>query len=213
MIGRKLVLGITLLLIGFILLSIPIYDGWKQSRDSQALEEALELIKEQGELMETNYESSSNRKLEKQIDSTFSNEELRNVIELEIPSIDLKEKVLTETNELNLSIALTQLKPNQVVGKGNFAIAGHRGYLNEDYFLNLPEVKKDDEIFLHAQGNKYVYKVKEINEIEPTEVEVVSDREGKKEVTLITCTTDGRNRIAVTGELAYIAEVKEEEDS
>lgn len=206
MIRRKTSLGISLLLIGLILLSVPFIDGWKQNKKVRALGQALELIQEQDEPFESTDNIGMN--VEKQGHTTLSDEQLRNVIELEIPSIKLKEKVLDETNEENLSIALTQLKQGQVAGKGNFAIAGHRGYLKKHFFRKLPAVEQGDQIILHASQKKYIYKVRELQVIKPTEVEIVNDHQGKEEITLITCTIGGRKRIAVTGELAYIVEME-----
>lgn len=48
---------------------------------------------------------------------TVSEEDLRDTMELEIPSIDLNEKVLPVTTKENLSIALTQIKSHQMPGK------------------------------------------------------------------------------------------------
>ncbi|BAB04081.1 sortase [Halalkalibacterium halodurans] len=179
------ILGVMLLLTGLILVSIPLYYEWQHGREVRALEEALSLI--------SDYE---------QVEGTsFTTDELNAVLELEIPSIELKQKVLSETTEENLKLALTQLKENQHPGEGNFAIAGHRGYRGNRHFSRLPDVTIGDEVFLHTKEETFVYKVTDISIIEPTDVDILDDRDGKHEITMITCTRSGKQRVAVRGVL------------
>lgn len=187
--NKMKVAGITLLAVGLTLLSIPLYAEWIQGKKVQALENALEMIDQQ------------DGKVKKNKELPLSEKQLKNVMELEIPSIQLKDKVLPETNEENLSIALTQIKPNQVAGKGNFSIAGHRGYRGNRHFRKLPEVEKGNEIILRTRESTYVYRVNQVKVIEPQETDVLSERNDKSEITLITCTIDGKKRIAVKGQL------------
>ncbi|GIN96044.1 hypothetical protein J6TS1_19140 [Siminovitchia terrae] len=182
----KSFLGLIFLFAGLILISIPLYHDWQQAQELRALEEALSLLSEGS--------SDSNH-------SSFTEERLKTVLELEIPSIDLKQKVLNETTEENLNIALTQLKKDQTPGKGNFAIAGHRGYRGDRHFRNLPNVQYGEKVYLHSKDETYVYKVTASKIIQPTEVEVIDDKKDKNEITMITCTIDGSERIAVKGEL------------
>ncbi|HSH52473.1 MAG TPA: class D sortase, partial [Bacteroidales bacterium] len=162
---------------------------WKQARELEALEEALEMI------------TGENKK---QSDVPFTEEQLKGVLELEIPSIELKQKVLTETTDENLNIALTQIKPNQTPGEGNFTIAGHRGYRGNRHFRNLPNVQKGDEILLHTKNQTFIYSIVDSKVIEPTDIAVLEDQEEKSEITLITCTISGKERIAVKGELKKV---------
>jgi sortase A len=190
--NTKIKVGILFILIGLVLISIPFYYEWKQQKEVTALEEALAMIANaDGEDVDLS-----------SIDNLpFSKEELDGVVELEIPSIHLKQKVLTETTNENLSVALTQIKPNQTPGKNNFTIAGHRGYRGDRHFRNLPEVVKGDEVLLHTKEQTFVYQVNSSEVIEPTEVQVLEDKKGQAEITLITCTIDGKERIATKGNL------------
>lgn len=185
----KMIFGISFLLVGITLVLIPFYHEWKQARELEALEEALEMI------------TGENKK---QSDVPFTEEQLKGVLELEIPSIELKQKVLTETTDENLNIALTQIKPNQTPGEGNFTIAGHRGYRGNRHFRNLPNVQKGDEILLHTKNQTFIYSIVDSKVIEPTDIAVLEDQEEKGEITLITCTISGKERIAVKGELKKV---------
>ncbi|WP_010278238.1 class D sortase [Paenibacillus senegalensis] len=197
--GTKLLAaGIGFMLIGVLLLSVPIYEELKYQRELKALEDALTLISMEadpsasGEVMEDALASQH---------TSLAAGSLDGIMELEIPAIELKQYVLPETTEENLKIALTQLKEDQTPGQGNFTIAGHRGYRNDRHFSNLPEVQNGDDLLLHTGDATYVYQVTSAKVIPPNQVEVLDDLEGKTEITLITCTRDGKKRIAVKGEL------------
>lgn len=170
-----------LLFTGIILVSIPLYYEWQHGKEVRALEEALSLISDYDQIE----------------DISFTIDELHAVLELEIPSIELKQKVLSETTEENLKLALTQLKKNQRPGHGNFAIAGHRGYRGNRHFSRLPDVNVGDKVLLHTKEETFVYKVTDISIIEPTDVGVLDNQDGKSELTLITCTRSGKQRVAV----------------
>lgn len=185
-------IGICFMIAGVIFVSIPFYYEWKQAKQVAALEEALAMVTESDE----NAVDLSSIE-----DLPFSEEELKGVIELEIPSIDLKQKILTQTTEENLSIALTQIKSNQTPGEGNFTVAGHRGYRGDRHFRQLPNVKPGSKAFLHTAKQTFIYEIKTSEVIEATAVEVLDDRAGEDELTLITCTLDGKERIAIKGTL------------
>ncbi len=190
--NRNKIIGGAFIFIGLILVAIPLYYEWNQQKEVNALEDALSLIAQSDD------ESVDLSTID---DLPFTQEELKQVIELEIPSIDLKQKVLPETTEANLSIALTQIKPNQTPGEGNFTIAGHRGYRGDRHFRQLPEVSIGDKAILHTATKKYVYEITSSEVIEATKVEILEDKDNKREITLITCTIDGKERIALKGRL------------
>ncbi|MBS4209119.1 class D sortase [Bacillus sp. FJAT-50079] len=186
----KKIIGFTFVLLGILLISYPLYQEWTQKKDVKALEEAFALIKESdgGELDLTVIDHLP-----------FSKEEIDHMLELEIPSINLKQFVLDETTDENLKIALTQIKREQTPGVGNFTIAGHRGYRDGRHFRHLAEVPIGEKVFLHADDTTYIYEVIGTDVIKATDVEVLNDTPGKNEITLITCTATGIERVAVKG--------------
>ncbi|MGE6631754.1 class D sortase [Bacillus sp. NPDC077027] len=185
----KILVGSLLVLVGLIVISVPLLYEWQKNKEVIAMERALDMI-------EGNNNDTADLSSIKHL--TVSEEELNNVMELEIPSIDLIEKVLPVTSEENLSIALTQIKPHQVPGQGNFAIAGHRGYRGDRLFRKLPEVLKGDKVLLRHGNETYTYQIVRSAIIEPNEVDVLKDQQ-KNEITLITCTLDGKQRFVLNG--------------
>lgn len=94
------------------------YHEWKTGKEIDRLTQAVNLISNEAsaQVMKEEFEYA------------------KDVIWLEIPDIDLNQMVLPETTEDNLNVGLTQIKPNQTPGEGNFTIAGHRGYRGDRFF-------------------------------------------------------------------------------
>lgn len=179
----KVMTGIVSILIGLILVSIPFYHEWKTGKEIDRLTQAVNLISNEAsaQVMKEEFEYA------------------KDVIWLEIPDIDLNQMVLPETTEDNLNVGLTQIKPNQTPGEGNFTIAGHRGYRGDRFFRNLPDVAIGATVRLIADNKTYTYEITSSQIIEPTQTDILLDEEGKNEITLITCTVDGHKRIALKG--------------
>ncbi len=186
-------LGSLLFLIGVGFMFYAIFIEEKQKEDISQLQSALEAIQntDKTESIEQEVESSLN----------ISKDDLREVIMLKIPSIDLEAPVLPETTQKNLNVALTQIKKNQVPGKGNFTVAGHNSAVYGRHFNRLDEVDKNDKIYLTDEDNQFVYQVVSKKVIDPTDVDVLNDTPGQSEITLITCTISGVKRVAVKGQL------------
>nr|WP_243458099.1 class D sortase [Sporosarcina sp. Te-1] len=198
--NKRSILGILFLLTGLVLVSIPLYVEWDQNKEVQAMEQALSLIAES--------DGSEPVALEEIEHLTLTEEQLQNVMKLEIPYIQMKQHILDETTDENLNIALTQIKPDQEPGVGNFTVAGHRGYRDGRHFSNLAKVPIGEKVYLHAGDKTYVYEIKSSKVIEPTFVRILDDTKGKNEITLITCTISGKKRVAVKGELVEQTERK-----
>lgn len=192
----KRLFGVLLVSVGILLISYPFYQEWKQNKELRALEEALSLISGADEDVDLSVIG----------DLSLSKDEIEGIMELEIPFIELNQYILEETTDENLNLALTQIKKDQTPGVGNFTIAGHRGYRDGRHFSNLSKVPVGEKVYLHAENETYVYELKSSEVIEATDVDVLNDVKGKDEITLITCTVSGTNRVAVKGDLVEVIE-------
>ncbi len=86
--------------------------------------------------------------------------------------------------------------PNEV---GNFCIVGHN-YRNSRFFSKVPKLEPGDiiEITDVATGKTINYKVYNKYQVDPNDVSCTTQlTNGKKEVTLITCTDDSKYRVVV----------------
>ena len=119
------------------------------------------------------------------------------VAELEIPKIKLNMDILQEYSENALQISATKFygpNPNET---GNFCISGHN--FNSKMFKNLKKLSNGDEISLtDGYGETTKYEVYDVYKVNPDDTSCLAQNtEGKKEITLITCTADSKQRIIV----------------
>lgn len=115
-----------------------------------------------------------------------------------IPSIGISYPVLTETSDELLEISVNKYwgpSPNEI---GNYCIVGHN-YKNGKMFGRLSELVNGDIIELQdLSGRTLKYKVYNKYVVQPTDTRCTSQlTNGKKELTLITCTNYGQERLVV----------------
>lgn len=120
---------------------------------------------------------------------------------LEIPSIELKTYVLKNYSKQALNIAVTKFWGADANQKGNFCIAGHN-FPNRNMFHHLKDLEIGETFTISDNlVGKVEYKIYDIYKVMPEEVACLSQNtNGKKEVTLITCTSDSVKRIIVKAE-------------
>ncbi len=130
---------------------------------------------------------------------------------LSIPSINLgATRVEVESNSFEQSLA--QMPGTALPGeKGNVFITGHSS-LPQFYrpgnfkaiFSHLPEVKKGDEVIIEAGGQRFVYTIKGMKVVDPSETWVINppDNNGRY-LSLMTCVPPGLylKRLIVLAEL------------
>lgn len=117
---------------------------------------------------------------------------------LEIPAIELETYVLQKYSIKALNVSVTKFwgaNPNEI---GNFCIAGHN-FQNKNMFRNLRKLKVGDNLFIADNKiGKVEYEIYDLYKVLPDDVNCLSqETNGKREVTLITCTTDSQKRIIV----------------
>ena len=114
---------------------------------------------------------------------------------INIPSINVNyPRLSTYTDEL-LKIAPCRFhgpNPNEV---GNLCIAGHN-YKNSKFFSKVPNLQLGDKIEItDLSGRMLTYTVYDKFIVNPDELECTSQlTNGNKEITLITCTNDNKQR-------------------
>ncbi len=119
---------------------------------------------------------------------------------VKIPGLGIEYPVLSETSEELLKISINKLwgpEPNKV---GNYVIIGHN-YKSGKMFGKLKSIKMGDIIELTDLNGKTIkYSVSEKYTIDPEDVKCTSQlTNGKKQITLITCSNSGSKRLVVQG--------------
>lgn len=117
---------------------------------------------------------------------------------LKIPKINIEYPVLSATSDALLFVSLNKYwgpQPNEV---GNYCIVGHY-YENGKMFGKLHKLKNGDKAELtDLSGNTLKYQVYNKYVVEPTDTRCTSQlTNGRKELTLITCTNGGKQRLVV----------------
>ena len=115
-----------------------------------------------------------------------------------IPSIDVEYPILSETTTALLKIAPCKFwgpEPNEV---GNLCIAGHN-YKTDQFFSNVPDLVIGDVIEItDLSGRTLKYSVYDKYTVVPEDTSCTTqETDGKKIVTLITCTDDNAKRVIV----------------
>lgn len=116
--------------------------------------------------------------------------------EIEIPKINVKKYILDETTDESLGLSLTKFWGANLHEVGNFSIIGHN-YNN--LFKRLKELEIGDTFTITARnGEKGTYEVYKSYIVEPDDMDCIEDSLiGQREVTLITCTVGGAQRLIV----------------
>ena len=115
-----------------------------------------------------------------------------------IPRLEINYPVIAETSEELLKISVNKYwgpEPNTL---GNYCIVGHN-YKSKKMFGRLSEAVNGDIVELEdTKGNVVKYEVYDRYVVNPTDTQCTSQLTGgKKEVTLITCTNYGQQRLVV----------------
>ena len=124
-----------------------------------------------------------------------------NYYTLSIPKLKIASATVAIGGE-DLSENLIHYPGTSIPGKnGNAVIFGHsvlpRFYNPKEYisiFSLLPTLEKGDEIKVNFDGITYLYKVEEMFEVLPTDIQVLEQNYSDSFLTLVTCTPPGDPR-------------------
>lgn len=114
---------------------------------------------------------------------------------LNIPSLDIEYTVLSESTDELLKISLNKFWGPEANEVGNYVIVGHN-YKNKTYFGKLPDIEMGALVELtNTKGITVKYEVYDKYIVDPADVACTSQlTNGKRELTLITCTSTGKQR-------------------
>lgn len=115
---------------------------------------------------------------------------------ISISKINVEYAVLSRTSDELLKISPTKFRgpePNEI---GNLCIVGHN-YRNDKFFSKVPTLVLGDTLDLtDSKGRTITYELYNKYEVLPNDKDCLSqDTNGKREITLITCTNSGEKRV------------------
>ena len=120
---------------------------------------------------------------------------------ISIPSINVNYPILSETTDALLKVSVCKFwgcDPNEV---GNLCIAGHN-YRNKKFFSKAINLVVGDTIEITDLNDETLqYSVYDKFTVDPNDVSCTSQlTNGKKIITLITCTNDSQQRVVIKAE-------------
>lgn len=129
---------------------------------------------------------------------------------ISIPKLKIKNATVEVAGE-DLSKNLIHYKGTALPGKkGNVVIFGHSTlpqlFKPDNYlsiFSTLPTIKKGEKIMVSYDGITYTYKIEEIFEVKPSQIEILDQKFDDSYLTLVTCVPPGTylKRLVVRGRL------------
>lgn len=156
---------------------------------------ALEDDSEETEIIELTEEETPPSTVEYET-TTGANYTIESIIR--IPRLEINYPVIAETSEELLKISINKYwgpLPNEV---GNYCVVGHN-YKSKKMFGRLSEAVNGDIVELEGIDGKVVkYSIYDKYVVEPTDTSCTSQlTNGRREITLITCTNYGKQRLVV----------------
>lgn len=160
-----------------------------------------EIVKESEQLSNTNV-ANINEQAEVHVSS--SGYKYKIIAKIEIPKISVQYSILKgetgSTKETEELLKISPLKfhgcdPNEV---GNFCIVGHN-YRNTKFFSKVPTLVVGDTLTLTDLTKRTItYEVYDKHTVDPSDTRDTTQLTGgRKELTLITCTDDSKQRVIV----------------
>lgn len=206
-----------------ILTSIYIYAEYDRNKSEQVSQEILsELESEDNTIANSNVlvvALSSDYVDDTEIDVSANNKETSTdnnkytetiagynyavVATINIPKINVQYPIFKgETGSKEETTALLKYSPIEFWGHGpnkvgNFCVAGHN-YRNTKFFSKVPTLENGDIIEITADNVTVKYEVYDKFQVDPNDNSCTSQlTNGKRIVTLITCTNDNKERVIV----------------
>jgi len=152
----------------------------------------------------TPQKQTQNGSNKKNVQKTNDGYRYTTIATINIPKINVQYPILDgETDSEAETEALLKISPTKFWGAdpnevGNFCIVGHN-YRNNRFFSKVPSLENGDIIEItDTSGNTLRYSVYNKYEVIPEDLSCTSQlTNGRKEITLITCTNDSKKRVIV----------------
>ena len=209
------VLGILLIVAGVSLIGVTIWMKYDTYRQQQAVLDSfrnLQFDVPEGEnkdteaLKEEDTKENSNKaeKVEVEKDKKPEKaqlEEGKGIGILNIPKINLEIGIIEGVSYEDIKYVVGHFPGSPMPGeKGNFSIAGHRISYFGQAFKDIDKLEKGDKVKVTYNGKEYTYEITDMYEVTPNETEALNPTKDAT-ITIVTCTTDAKNRVIVKGKL------------
>lgn len=185
---------ITFLILGTIIYIV--YGVYNESKIKFVQEEKNDIQEKYSRISTETIIIDDKHKLERKVPETYLNYKVS--ARIEIPKLNIDSNVLEEYSKEGLEECVSKYwgpEPNEV---GNYCIAGHN-YGRKNMFGYLGDLEIGDKIYLSDNKNgKYTYSIYEMYRVEADNTNPLNQvTNGKREITLITCSSYSEKRLIV----------------
>ncbi|MFR5190070.1 MAG: sortase [Clostridia bacterium] len=117
---------------------------------------------------------------------------------IEIPKTNVKYPVLQEASKNAIEVAVALYYGPGLNQVGNTVIVGHN-YRNGTFFSNNKKLEEGDKIYVtDEKGTKVTYTIYKTYTTSPEDSDYLErDTQGKREISLLTCTDDTKSRLII----------------
>ncbi|HBJ02909.1 MAG TPA: class A sortase [Lysinibacillus sp.] len=200
----KLALLLCVLIIGLLLIFItPIQNALiaRMSDQFNAIEYSTDDIKKNNQLnADFEFEAVQSLSIAEVLQAQIKASKMPVIGSIAVPSVHMQLPILKGVGNAVLAIGAGTMKPNQQLGQGNYALAGHYFEEKDILFSPLYQAQIGDIIYVTDMSNVYEYKLATKKIIAATDVYIVDDIPNQTTLTLITCAEKGSKRLALQGD-------------
>lgn len=108
-----------------------------------------------------------------------------------IPDLDMELPIFEGLTDANLMAGAATMKPDQVMGKGNYALSGHKMKNKDLLFGSLMDIRPKTKVIISDGFNVYEYEIYENIVVQDTEIDMIldarSEEKGLAIISLMTC--------------------------
>lgn len=117
---------------------------------------------------------------------------------IDIPSIGLNTVIIHGIENKYLNHYVCHFENTTMPGEnGNFAVAGHSSFRYNEVFNELHKANVGDKINIKTLNEEFTYVITEVFETDPENIEVLNQNNDIKEMTIVTCSNGGKDRLIV----------------
>ena len=199
---------ITLIIIGILLIGAALFIEFKSKSIQDDLVQKYEEKMYSNSSVNYSYNPETTENIEKKeaIKDTFTQPNNKNKAEkndvigiLEIDSIGVKAPIVL--GEENLDYVVAKYRSSSDFGElGNVILAAHNN-MRGSIFRNLHKLKIGATVKIISDNKELEYKITNRYIVEPNDTSKINFSNDKKEITLITCINQAKQRLILTGEL------------
>lgn len=197
----KLTLLLCVLIIGLLLIFItPIQNTMiaRMSDKLNAVEYSTDDIKKNNQLdADFEFEAVQSLSIAEVLQAQIKANKMPVIGSIAVPSVHMQLPILKGVGNAVLAIGAGTMKPNQQLGQGNYALAGHYFEEKDILFSPLYQAQVGDIIYVTDMSNVYEYKLTTKKIIAATDVFILDDIPNQTTLTLITCAEKGSKRLAL----------------